>query len=67
MFFCKLLLNGGPHGTKIGSIRLVWAGAKNYKFSFLLCTGSLSKELNVILVSRGMLVRMKGKMKGKKK
>ena len=35
-FFCKLLLNGASHYTKIGCIRLVWAGAKKY-FSFQLC------------------------------
>ena len=33
-FFWKLLLNGFSHDTKIGYIRLVWAGAKMYKFSF---------------------------------
>ena len=27
VFFCKLLLNGASHETKIGCIRLVWAGA----------------------------------------
>ena len=35
VFFFKL------HDTKIGCIRLVWAGAKKYKFSFLLCAGPL--------------------------
>ena len=31
--------------TKIGCIRLVWAGgANNYKFSFLLCAGPLSSS-----------------------
>ena len=42
LFFCKLLQNGASHETKIGCIRLVWAGAKKYKFSFLLCAGPLS-------------------------
>ena len=28
VFFWKLLTNGPSHDTKIGSIRLVWAGAK---------------------------------------
>ena len=28
--------------TRIGSIRIVWAGAKKYKFSFLLRAGPLS-------------------------
>ena len=37
--FWKLFLNGD---TKTGCIRLVWAGAKKYKFSFLLCAGPLS-------------------------
>ena len=36
VFFCKLLLNGASHDTKIGCISLVWAGAKKYKFYFLL-------------------------------
>ena len=36
VFFCKLLLNGASHDTKIGCISLVWAGAKKYKFSCLL-------------------------------
>ena len=38
MPFCKLLLNGASHDTKIGCIRLVLAGAKKYKFSILLCS-----------------------------
>ena len=38
-FFCKLLLNGASHDTKIGCISLVSAGAKKYRFSFLLCPG----------------------------
>ena len=42
VFFCKLLLNGASHDTKIGFIRLVWAGNKKYKFSFLLCAGPLT-------------------------
>ena len=46
--FCKLLLNGASHDTMIGCISLVWAGAKKYKFSFLLCTGPLTLILNVI-------------------
>ena len=39
--------NTGPvravasYDTKIGCIRLVWAGAKIYTFSFLLCTDPL--------------------------
>ena len=41
-FFCKFLLNGASHDNKIGCIRLVWAGARKYNFSFLLCVGSLS-------------------------
>ena len=43
MFFCKLLLNGASHDTNIGCIRLVWAGAKENKFSFLLCAGPLNQ------------------------
>ena len=31
-FFCKLLLKGASHDSKIGDISLVWAGAKKYKF-----------------------------------
>ena len=31
-FFCKLLLNGASHDTKIGCNSLVWAGANKYKF-----------------------------------
>ena len=31
-FFCKLLLNGASHDTKIGCIRFVWAGSEKYKF-----------------------------------
>ena len=41
VFFCKLLLNCASHDTKISCIRLVWAGAKKYKFWFLLCAGPL--------------------------
>ena len=41
-YFCKLLLDGASHETKIGCISLVWAGANKYKFSLLLCTGPLS-------------------------
>ena len=40
-FFCKLLLNGASNDTEIGCSGLVWAGAKKYKFSFLLCAGPL--------------------------
>ena len=39
--FCKLLLNGASHDTKNGCIRLVRAGAKKFKFLFLLCAGPL--------------------------
>ena len=42
--FYKLLLNGDSHDTKIGCIRLVWAGDKKYNFSFLLCAGPLRKK-----------------------
>ena len=45
--FCKLLLNGASHDTMIGCIRLVWAGAKKYKFSFLLCAGPLTTNMRV--------------------
>ena len=41
VFFCKLLLNVASHDTKIDCIRLVWAGAKKYEFSFLLGAGPL--------------------------
>ena len=34
VFFCKLLLNGATHDTKIDCIRLVWAGAKKYNFCY---------------------------------
>ena len=33
--------SSGSHDTKIGCIRLVWAGAKKYNFLFLLCAGPL--------------------------
>ena len=35
VFFCKLLLNGASHDTKIGCIGLVWAGPKKYKYYLL--------------------------------
>ena len=38
---CKLVLSGALHDNKICYICLVWAGAKRYKFSFLLCAGPL--------------------------
>ena len=44
LLFLKLLLNGASHDTKIGCIRLVWAGAKTYKFSFLRCAGPLRRQ-----------------------
>ena len=42
--FCKLLQNGALHDIKIGCIRLVWAGAKKYKFLFMLCAGTVRKK-----------------------
>ena len=32
--FLKLFLNGASHDTKIGCIRLVWAGTKIINFQF---------------------------------
>ena len=34
VFFCKLLINGFSHDTKISCIRLFWAGAKNISLIF---------------------------------
>ena len=47
VFICKLLLNGASQVNKIGCIRLVWAGAKKYKFSFLLCADPLISIINL--------------------
>ena len=57
-FFCKLLLNGASHDTKIGCIPLVWAGAKKHKFSFLLCAGPLI--INLMLFRQAKLIKFRG-------
>ena len=41
IFFCNLILNGALHDTKMVALALVWAGAKKYKFLFLLYAGPL--------------------------
>ena len=41
LFYCKLLLNGASHDTKIGCVRLVSTIANKYKCSFLSFAGPL--------------------------
>ena len=41
LFYCKLLLNGASHDTKIGCVRLVSTEANKYKCSFLSFAGPL--------------------------
>ena len=49
-----MFLNGASHDTKIGCIRLAWAGSKkNHKFSFLLCAGPLRGEVKTVVVLGG--------------
>ena len=57
VFFCKKLLTGASHDTKIGCIRLVWAVAKRYKFSFLLCAGPLSRTVERAELRQTIIIR----------
>ena len=52
VFFCNLLLKGASHDTKIGSIRLVWAGNKKYKISFSM--GRPFKDLQTGIQKEGV-------------
>ena len=47
------------HDTEIGCISLVWAGAKKYEFSFLLCAGPLKPK------NLGFSTRVAGKYDGR--
>ena len=45
MFLSKFLLKGALHSSKIGCIQFLWAGAKKYKFPFLLCSVPLNNHM----------------------